>query len=206
MTVGRTAIVSLFSSVALLALVDCNPFAAFAECDGSGERDVASGEVVAGVDVDERVASLLMPFTGELVWSQTGNHSALNAIWKRSESPARLEADCDGNFTGLGVPIELRVSSADSLLDSGQLLFTLALNPQGQVSSINPPSYFVDPNFSALKAAGEVPDAWISGYSPRVELVVSVPDLKPKDGEILVNVPTSATQSRQVSIGSITFQ
>ncbi|MEO8903772.1 MAG: hypothetical protein ABI488_15820 [Polyangiaceae bacterium] len=139
------------------------------------------------------------------MWSETNDHSGVVVSTERSADPASRLTDCDGNFEGYGVPLETRITSDDGLIRGGPLGFSLRLDRQAQVTSLKEQSFTLDLDFEQLKAAGETPDRWISGFSPKLTLILVPPEMNPQDAEIVVDEPTSSTSSRSVTIGSLTF-
>src|SRR5687768_18323919 len=78
----------------------CNPIDVFAECDYRN-REVVPGEVVEGVDVDAKIASLLQEHSGTITWLQLGGPRQLTiALERPTEAKAQLETDCDGQLEG----------------------------------------------------------------------------------------------------------
>jgi hypothetical protein len=187
-------------------LAGCNPFA---ECSDT-ERPLTE-PVVGGVDVEAQAALHLKEFTGELVWYETGHRSPIVMSLQRGEYPAWRDTDCDGTLIGFGIPGVWRVHSGDGLIDSRiddginppyDQQLELHLNRRGQLAWFYPTIQTLTPRFEVLRAAGEVPEKWISGPTPRLELIFEPPDMKPRDTEIVLDLADVGL----VPVGSVSFQ
>lgn len=187
-----------------LSLACCNPLAGFVECDNGPSREVAAGEVFEGVDVDARVAPAFHETHGELVWSETGDRTQVVVTTERGSKPASTTSDCDATFNGFVVPAQTTLVSDDGFVDFTCPLF-FRLDREGKISEAAPASCGGYLDFEALKAAGETPSAWISGFDPKLVVTLLAPEMKPQDAEVLVDEALGAGKSRQVSIGSLTF-
>jgi len=187
-----------------LGLACCNPLAGFAECENGADREIAPGEVAEGVDVDASVAVAFNQTQGELVWSETGDRSKLAATTERANMPAHFTSDCDGRFNGFVVPAQATLVSDDGFVDF-TCPFFISLDREGKISNLEPSVCGGALDFEALKAAGETPWAWVSGFDPRLAVTLVAPAMKPQNAEVLVDEALGGGKSQQVSIGSLTF-
>lgn len=187
-----------------LGLACCDPLAGFVECENGPDREIAPGEVAEGVDVDARVAVAFNHYQGELVWSETGDRSNVVVTTERGTMPSHLTSDCDGRFDGFVVPAQATLVSDDGFVDF-TCPFFIYLDREGKISKFEPAicGGFLD--FEALKAAGETPWAWISGFDPRLAVTLVAPEMKPQNAEVLVDEALGGGKSHEVSIGSLTF-
>ena len=199
-----TGIRGVFGWCFALGLACCNPFAAFAECDNAPARNVAPGEVAEGVDVYASVAVAFNEYHGDLVWSEPGDRSKLVVTTEPGPTPAVTTSDCDGAFDGFVVPAQATLVSDDGFVNLVRP-FWMHLNRDGEISPIE--NVVVDAylDFEALKAAGETQKGWVSGFEPRLKLTLVAPEMKPQNGEVLVEEQLGQPKSHFVSIGSITF-
>ena len=187
-----------------LSLACCNPLAGFVECENGSRRDIAPGEVVEGVDVDASVAVAFNQHQGELVWSETGDRSNVTVTTERGRVPASTTSDCDGRFDGFVFPAQARMVSDDGFVDF-TCPFRIYLDRQGKISMFENVICGGSLDFEALKAAGETPWAWISGFDPRLLVTLVAPEMKPQNAEVLVEEALGDSKSHLVSIGSLTF-
>jgi len=170
------------------------------ECEDS-TRNLAPGEVAEGVDVDARVAVAFNESHGDLVWSETGDQSQLIVTTEQGPWPAFVTTDCDGQFDGFEVPAQATLVSDDGFVNL-VMPFRIYLNRNGEISRLEDLVVDTSLDFEALKAAGETPKAWVSGFDPRLKITLVAPEMKPQN---LVKESLSASMSHFVSIASITF-
>ena len=154
---GLASILKSFSSGFALLLAGiacaCNPFDSFAECDYRN-RDVEPGEVVEGLDVDAKIASLLQEHSGTITWLQLeGPRQLTLALERPTEAKAQLETDCDGQLEGFSVELVTRVASEDGLTDAfGSASLQLDKTGEAKPFASTKRKYPLD--FDQLKAAG----------------------------------------------------
>jgi hypothetical protein len=161
----------------------CNPFDGFAECDYRN-RDVEPGEVVEGVDVDAKIASLLQEHSGTITWLQLGGPRHLTiALERPTEAKAQLETDCDAQLEGFSVELVTRVASEDGLADAFGSA-SLQLDKKGEAKPFASTKRKYPLDFDQLKAAGATPDTWVSNFSPYLVIDWERPQRSPTAGDV----------------------